>query len=66
MRDQYFSIATHITSVRTTFIGMPTAGLTLEAMIELAKEIEQRLIRQGVIPDYYQTGGTRVGESQSA
>ena len=44
---------------------MPTAGLTLKAVIELAKGIELRLIRQGVMPDLYQTEGVLIGRSQS-
>ena len=45
MRDQYFTITTYVISLGATFIGMPTASLTLEEVMELAKEIEQRLIR---------------------
>ena len=66
IRDQYFVITTYITYLGTAFVGMPTACLKLEEVMELAKEIEQRVIRQGVMPDYYQTGGTKVGGSQSA
>ena len=66
MRDQYFAITTYVTGLGTIFTGMPMAGLTLEAVMELAKEIEQRLIRQGIILGYYQTRGARVGGSQSA
>ena len=36
---------------------MTTTGLTLESVIELVKEIESRLIRQEVMPDFYQMGG---------
>ena len=53
MMDWYFTIITFITGLGTTFAGMPTTGLTLEEVMELAKEIEQKLIRQGVMPDYY-------------
>ena len=49
----------------SAFVGMPTVGLTLKAVTELAREIEHRLIRQGVMSDYYQTRGVRVGGSQS-
>ena len=66
MRDQYFAITTYVIGLGSAFAGMPTTGLTLEAVMELAREIEQRLIRQGVMPNYYQTGGVRVGGSQSA
>ena len=60
MRDQYFAITTYVTGLGSAFSGMPTVGLTLEVVMELAREIEQRLIRQGFILDYYQTGGVRV------
>ena len=53
MRDQYFAVTTYVTGLGSTFARMPTAGLTLESVIELAKEIELRLIRQGVMPDFY-------------
>ena len=49
----------------TAFAGMPTAGLTLESVIELAKEIELRLIRQGVMPDLYQVGDVLTRGSQN-
>ena len=45
MMGQYFAITTFITGLGATFIGMPAIGLTLEEVMELAKEIEQRLIR---------------------
>ena len=51
MRDQYFIVTTYVTGLSFAFAGKPTAGLTLESVIELAKEIELRLIRQGVMPD---------------
>ena len=60
MRDQYFAITTYITGLGFAFAGMPTIGLTLESVIEFAKEIELRLIRQGVMPDFYQIGGTKA------
>ena len=66
MRDPYFTITTYVTSLGSAFAGMPTAGLTLQAVIELAKKIELRLIRQGVMPDFYKTGGTRVEGYQSS
>ena len=53
MRDQYFTVTTYITILDSAFAGMPTTGLTLESVIELAKEIELRLIRQAVMYDYY-------------
>ena len=53
MRDQYFAVTTYVTGLGFAFAGMPTAGLTLESVIELAKEIELRLIRQGAMPDSY-------------
>ena len=65
MRDQYFAVTTYITGLGSTFTGMPTAGLTLESVIELAKEIELMLIRQEVMPDLYQVGGVLTRESQS-
>ena len=61
IRDQYFIVTTYVTSLGSVFVGMPTVGLDLEAVTELAKEIELRLIRQGVMPDFYQTRGTRAG-----
>ena len=45
MRDLYFAITTYITGLGFAFAGMPTTGLTLESVIELAKEIGLRLIR---------------------
>ena len=45
MRDQYFTVTTYVTGLGSAFAGMPIAGLTLESVIELAKEIELRLIR---------------------
>ena len=45
MRDQYFAITTYVTSLGTSFTGMPIVGLTLEEVMKVAKEIEQRLIR---------------------
>ena len=53
MRDQYFAVTTYVTGLGSAFTGMPTVGLTLESVIELAKEIELRLIRQGAMPDSY-------------
>ena len=53
MRDQYFAVTTYVTGLGSIFSGMPISGLTLESVIELAKEIELRLIRQGAIPDSY-------------
>ena len=53
MRDQHFAVTTYIIGLGSAFAGMPTIGLTLESLIELAKEIELRLIRQGVMPDFY-------------
>ena len=63
MRDQYFAVTTYVTGLGSIFAGMPTAGLTLEAVIELAKEIELRLIRQGVMPDLYQSESVLTGRS---
>ena len=60
MRDQYFVVTTYVTGLGSTFIGMPTIGLTLESLIELAKEIELKLIRQGVMPYFYQIGGVQA------
>ena len=65
MRDHYFTVTIYVTGLGFAFAGMPTAGLTLEAIIELAKGIEFRLIRQGVMPDLYQTEGVLIGRSQS-
>ena len=65
MGDQYFAVTTYVTGLGSAFTGMPTTGLTLKFVIELAKEIELRLIRQGVMPDYYQMGGVLIGGSQS-
>ena len=65
MRDQYFTITTYGTGLGSTFAEMPTTGLTLESVIELAKEIELRLVRQRVMSDFYQIGGTQAGGSQS-
>ena len=65
MRDQYLTVTTYITGLDYAFAGMPTTGLTLESVTELAKEIELRLIRQGVMPDFYHIGGTQAGGSQS-
>ena len=45
MRDQYVTVTTYVTRLGSTFAGMPTTGLTLEFVIELAKEIELRLVR---------------------
>lgn len=45
MRDQYFIITTYVTGLGSVFSGMATAGLNLEEVIELANEIELRLIR---------------------
>ena len=53
MRDQYFAVTTYVTGLGSAFAGMPTDGLTLESVIELAKEIELRLIRQGVMSYFY-------------
>ena len=53
IRDQYFTITIYVTSLGTAFTEMPIIGLTLEKVMKLDKEIEQRLIRQEVIPDYY-------------
>ena len=65
IRDQYFTITTYVTGLGFAFAGMPTTGLTLEAVIELAKEIELKLIRQRVMPDLYQTKGVLIGISQN-
>ena len=53
MKDQYFAVTTYVTGLSSAFAGMPTAGLTLESVIELAKEIELRLISQGAMPDFF-------------
>ena len=66
MRDQYFTVSTYVTGLGSAFAEMPTAGLTLESVIELAKEIELRLIRQGVMPDLYQVGNALTSGFQSA
>ena len=63
MRDQYFVVTTYVTGLGSIFAGMPTTGLTLESVIDLAEEIELRLIRQGVFPDFYQMGGVQAGGS---
>ena len=60
MRDQYFAVTTYVTGLGFTFARMSTTGLTLESLIELAKEIELRLIRQGVMPYFYQMGGVQA------
>ena len=65
MRDQYFIVTTYVIGLGSALAGMSTTGMTLEYVIELAKEIELRLIRQGVIPDFYQIGGVQAGGSQS-
>ena len=65
IRDQYFAVTTYVTGLGFAFARMPTAGLTLEVVIELAKGIELRLIRQGVMPDLYQTEGVLIGRSQN-
>ena len=65
MRDQYFAITTYVTGLGSAFAGMATAGLTLESVIELAKEIELRLVRQGAMPDFYQMGDLWSGGFQS-
>ena len=44
MRDQYFAVTTYVTGLGSAIAGMPTAGLTLESVIKLAKKIELRLI----------------------
>ena len=66
MRDQYFTVSTYVTGLGSAFAEMPTAGLTLESVIELAKEIELRLIRQGVMPDLYQVRNVLTRGYQSA
>lgn len=48
MRDQYFSITTYVTGFGTAIVEMPTIGLTLEEVMEFAKDIEYRFIREGV------------------
>ena len=63
MRQQYFTITTYIAGLGSAFAGIPTIGLTLESVIELVKEIELRLVIQGVIPNFYQIGGTQAGGS---
>ena len=65
MRGQYFAVTIYVTGLGFAFAGMPTEGLTLESVIELAKEIELRLISQGAMPDFYQIGGVLTGGSQS-
>ena len=45
MRDQYFAITSYVIGLGTAFVEMHTTSLNLEEMMELAKEIEQRLIR---------------------
>ena len=46
MRDYYFAVTTYITGLVSAFARMPTISLTLESVIELAKEIELRLAKQ--------------------
>ena len=53
MRDQYFTVTTYVTGLGSAFTGMPTTGLTLEFVIELAKEIELKLIRHEFMLDFY-------------
>ena len=53
MRDQYFSITIYVTGLGSAFTRIPTTVLTLEYVIELGKEIELRLVRQRVMPDFY-------------
>ena len=60
-RLSHFAIITYVTSLGIAFVGMPTTRLTLESVIELAKKIELRLIRQGVMPDSYQREGVLTG-----
>ena len=45
MRDQYFAVTTYVTGLGSAFVGMAMAGLTLDSVIELAREIELRLVR---------------------
>ena len=52
MRGQYFAVTIYVTGLSSAFAGMPTEGLTLESVIELAKEIELRLISQGAKPNF--------------
>ena len=40
MMDRYFAITTFITGLGTAFARMPTTGLTLVEVVELAKKIE--------------------------
>ena len=65
MRDQYFAVTTYVTGLGPVFVGMATADLTLDSVIELAREIELRLVRQGAMPDFSQMGGVRTGGFQS-
>ena len=65
MRDQYFTVTTYVTRLDSALAGMPTIGLTFESVIELAKEIKLKLIRQRVMLNFYQIGGTQAGGSQS-
>ena len=59
MRDEYFTVTIYVIGLGSAFTGMATIGLTLEFVIELAKKIELRLVRQGAMPDFYQMGGLR-------
>ena len=65
MRDQHFAVTTYVTGLGSAFAGMPIAGLTLKSVIELAKKIELRLIKQRVMPHLHQVGGVLTRGSQS-
>lgn len=65
MRDQYFTVMTYVTGLSPTFAGMLTTGLNLETVIEMAKEIELRLVRQGAMPDFDHIRGSKTVGFQS-
>lgn len=65
MRDQYFVVTTYVTGLGPAFAGMLTTGLNLESVIEMAKEIELRLVRQGAMLDFDQMRGSQTVGFQS-
>ena len=65
MCNQYFAVTIYVTGLGSVFACIATADLTLESVIELAREIELRLVRQGVMPDFSQIGCVRIGGFQS-
>ena len=62
-RDKYRAIDLYVIGLRPTYIGIRTEDHTLERVVEEARLLERRHVRQGTISDPYLGSTSRLGVS---